>query len=132
MFENEAQAKFVEKHAKAALSSPRMVFTPEIMDQIGADFGIPAELRDVVGQVLEFGAREYASEAKRAALDFVRIRKDLHALEQTANAIARVLDNISPDTQRILQEAGVGRSLKGFDLPRVSALDGEPFLHYAA
>ena len=132
MFENEAQAKFVEDHLKAALSAPRTVFTPEIMDQIGAEFGIAAEVRDVIGQVLEFGAREYASEAEWAALEFERIRKDLHALERAAKSLLDAFANVSPQTQWVLHEVGVARRLNGFDLPHVSALDGDALLHYAA
>ncbi|WFE75752.1 hypothetical protein [Roseinatronobacter sp. S2] len=102
------------------------------MDEIGADFGIPAEMRDEIGQVLEFGASEYACETERAAHDFERIRKELHALDQAAKSLLNALANISLQTQRILHEAGVGRSLKGFDLPRVTGTDNAPLLHYAA
>ena len=132
MIDNEAQARFLEGAVQAALSSPRSVFTPEIMDQIGADFDLPAEVRDGVALLLEFGAREYASETERAALGFERVRKELRALEQAANAITRALEYLSPDTQRILQEAGVGRTLIGSDLPRVSMLADSPTLHVSA
>ncbi len=132
MVENEAQAEFLKSHIESALSSPRTVFTPEIMDQIGLDFGILAEVRDVVALVLEFGGREYASEAQRAALDFERIQKELRALDKAAKSIACALQNISSQTQSILHEAGVGRSLKGLDLPRVSGLRDAPLLYYSA
>jgi hypothetical protein len=132
MFENEAQAKFVANQIKAARSAPRTLFTPEIMDQIGVDYCIPVEMRDEIGLALEFGAREYAFETQRAALDFEGIRKDLRALDKAAKSMLSALETISPDTQRILHEAGVGRTLKELDLPRVSALDGEALLHFAA
>ena len=131
MLENEAQAAFLRSYIETAQASPCNVFTPEIMDRIGSEFCIPAEVCDAVAPVLELGARDYSFEAQRAALDFERIRKELRALDNAAKSIASALQNMSPETQRILHESGVGRGLKGFDLPRVSGLPDAPLLHYA-
>jgi hypothetical protein len=131
MIDEKAQAEFIKRFTEAS-QGPRIVFTSEIVDQLSEEFGIPIAMRDLVGQILEVGARQWSAETQFSALGFEKIRKELRSLEKAAKAIVSVLENLSADTQQIMVDAGDGRTLGGFPLPRVSMHDSAPVLEYAA
>jgi len=74
--------------------------------------GIPDEFSSVLPLVLETAALAYWKETDRAGIDYSARRKDLAKLEKASTRLASVLNELSPETWRILHEASVTRGFR--------------------
>lgn len=129
MIDEDAKREFFE-HLIGKAQSHRAVFTHEVIDRIGTEFGIPDEQRDEIGLILEVGANAFFFETQRSSRDFKRTRKELLGLESAVRTIEKALQNLSADTKDVLLQAGIARRLNGFHFPRISEQDAVPVLNY--
>lgn len=129
MIDEDAKREFFKRVIGKA-QSQREAFTNAVIEQIGAEFSIPTELKDQVGLFLEVGANAFFFETRRAGLDFDRARQELRSLERSVRATEKALQNLSADTKDVLAQAGIARGLNGFHIPRVSEHEGVQVLNY--
>ncbi len=119
------------KYVSGPTLDETIVFTPEKVKQIGQDFNIPEDALGWVGEFLEVGAYQWSRETTRSALDFKKIQKELKDLGTASAELAKALENLSPETCKILVETGLARELGGFPLPRVSSQETSTMLNYS-
>jgi hypothetical protein len=88
------------------------VFDQDNVGKLAEDHGIPEELTVFALLLLEVAALAYWKETERAARDYPRHRKELDRLEKAAAKLASVLDELDPETVRIMHEARVAKGFK--------------------
>jgi truncated hemoglobin YjbI len=94
-------------------------FDQDNVRKLANDHGIREERTMLALLLLELAALAYWKEAERAARDYSKHRKELDQLEKAAAKLASVLDELDPETLRIVHEARVARGFKDFAIEGV-------------
>lgn len=86
---------------------------------LSEEYAIPEEFSMVVLLVLEFSALSYWQETERSKTDNKARRKNLLGLEKAATKMVSVLDEMPPDTWRVLHEANIARGFRHHSTKKV-------------